>query len=73
MPYRPPPWWKSWVLLLSVILAGIVVNLCLKTPNVTGGGAGMMIGILVLAIIFKVAIEFALTKWLKRREEKRLE
>jgi hypothetical protein len=71
MVYRPAPWWKSWVFLLSIIFAGVVVNLCIKTPNVVGGGAGMMVGILLLAVIFKVGIEFILGKWQRRRDEKR--
>ena len=71
MLYRPPPWWKSWIFLLSIILAGIVVNLCIKTPNMVGGGGAMMIEILLLAIAFKVGIEFVLSKWQKRRDEKR--
>ena len=57
--------------MFSIILAGVVVNLTLKTPNVVGGGAAMMVAIIFLAVIFKIVIEFVLTRWQKRRGEKR--
>ena len=57
--------------LFSVILAGVVVNLMFKTPNIVGGGEAMMVGIIFLAIVFKVVIEFVLTRWQKRKDEKR--
>jgi len=71
MAYRPTWWSKSGVLLVSIILAGVVVNGVFSTPNATGGGAAMMVIILLLAVIFKVTIEFFLTRWQKRRDEKR--
>ena len=71
MSFRPTWWSKSGVFLFSVILAGAVVNLLFKTPNVVGGGEAMMVGILLLAVIFKVIIEFVLTRWQKRRDEKK--
>jgi preprotein translocase subunit YajC len=41
------------------------------TPNTVGGGGSMMILILVLAVIFKITIEFFLTRWQKKRDAKR--
>jgi len=41
------------------------------TPNNVYGGEAMMFGIIILAIVFKVVIEFVFTRWQKRRDEKR--
>jgi hypothetical protein len=71
MSFRPPWWSKSGVFLFSVILAGLVVNTVFRTPNVVGGGVGMMFALLVLAVIFEVTIEFFLGKWTKWRDKKR--
>ena len=71
MAYHPKWWSKSGVFLTSVLLAGLVVNLFFKTPNVVGGGEAMMIGIFFLAIFFKVTIEFFLTRMQKKRDQKR--
>jgi len=71
MAYRPTLWSKSGVLLFSVVLAGGVVNLLFTTPNNVYGGEAMIFGIIILAIVFKVVIEFVLTRWQNRRDEKR--
>jgi len=59
------------VLIISVILAGIIVNGLVPTPNVVGGGAAKMIAIIFLMVIFKVMIEYFLSRWQKRKDEKR--
>lgn len=58
--------WNSGIYLLSIILAGIVVNLLFETPNVTGGGAGMMVVMIFLAIIFRATIVFFWDRWQKK-------
>jgi uncharacterized membrane protein YcjF (UPF0283 family) len=62
---------KAGVLLVSVILSGILINAAFKTPNVVGGGEAKLVAILILAVLLKVAIEFFLTKWQKRRDSRR--
>lgn len=69
MTNRPSFALKSGVLLFSVVLAALVVSI-VPTPNVEGGGAAMMFGIILLTVVFKVIIEFCLGKWQKRRDEK---
>jgi hypothetical protein len=70
MTFRGTWWSRSGVYLFSVILAGIVVNLSVETPNVTGGGAAMMVGIIFLAVLFRAIIVFFLTRWDKRNDKK---
>ena len=71
LPFRRIWWSKSGVFLFSVILAGIVVNTALRTPNVVDGGVGTLFALLVLAVIFKVTIEFFLGRWMKWKDKKR--
>jgi hypothetical protein len=59
------------VWLFSILLAGVVVNLFLETPNVVGGRGAMMVGLILLAVVFRATIMFFLTRWQKRRDEKR--
>jgi hypothetical protein len=68
MAYRAKWWLRSGVLLVSVILAAIVASLLFETPNVVGGGAAKMVTTIVLMVAFKVALEFVLTRWQKRKE-----
>jgi membrane protein YdbS with pleckstrin-like domain len=66
-----PTWWSgSGVFLICIILAGIVTNMVIQTPNTVGGGAGMMFIIIVLAVIFKATFQFVMSRWQKRRDEK---
>jgi Na+/pantothenate symporter len=58
------------VLLVSVVLSAIVANLFFETPNATGGGTAMMVGIIFLAIVFRAAIVFFLKRSEKRKDEK---
>jgi predicted phage tail protein len=71
MTYRSTWRSKSGIYLFSVILAAVIVNSFLRTPNTVGGGGSMMILILVLAAIFKITIEFFLTRRQKNRDAKR--
>ena len=50
------------MVLVSVILAGIVANVLFRTPNVVGGGEAKMFVIIVLMVLFKITIEFFLTR-----------
>ena len=66
---------RSWglgsgVFFICIILAGIVANMTLKTPNTVGGGAGIIFVVIVLAVIFKATFQFLLSKLQKRRDEK---
>ena len=56
-----PTWWSGpGVLLICIILAGMLTNLVIRTPNTDGGGAGMMFVIIVLAVIFKATFQFCM-------------
>jgi len=70
MTCRPPRWSKTGVLFVSLILGFATAHALFETPNVVGGGAAKMVVGLVLMILWKVVIEFFLTKWQKRRDEK---
>jgi len=70
MTHRPTWWSGSGVFLICIILAGTVVNLVIQTPNTVGGGAGMMFIVIVLAVIFKAAFQFYMTRWQKQKSEK---
>ena len=72
MTYRRK-WSKAGVLIVSYILAAIVINAFFDTPNVLHGGAAKMIAAFFLMVIFKVVIEFFLTRWQKARDQKREE
>ncbi|HXA44419.1 MAG TPA: hypothetical protein VNZ25_02840 [Candidatus Angelobacter sp.] len=66
-----PTWWSgNGALLVCLILAGIIVSNCMRTPNTVGGGAGMMFVMIVLAVIFKASFQFVMMKRRKRRQEK---
>ena len=66
-----PGWWlKSGLLQFSTVLTGIVVSLTFRRPNPLGGGQGMMFAMLVLAVIFKVIIEFFPAKSQRRKYQK---
>jgi len=70
MTYRPK-WSKAGVLIVSYILAAIVINALFDTPDVLHGGAAKMIAAFFLMVIFKVVIDFFLTRWRTRRDQKR--
>jgi membrane protein YdbS with pleckstrin-like domain len=70
MTHRPTWWSGSGVFLICIILAGIVTNMVIQTPNTVGGGTGMMFIIIVLAVIFKATFQFVMSRWQKRRDEK---
>jgi hypothetical protein len=52
--------------LLCVVLAAVVVHSLFETPNTTGGGTVIMFGIIFLAVAFRAAIMFCLSRWDKR-------
>ena len=66
-----PKWSKAGVLIVSYILAAIVINALFDTPNLLHGGAAKMIAAFFLMVIFKVVIEFFLTRWQNARDQKR--
>jgi membrane protein implicated in regulation of membrane protease activity len=70
MTHRPT--WRSGsgVFLICIILAAIVTNMVIQTPNTVGGGAGMMFIMIVLAVVSKATFQFGMNKWQKRRDEK---
>jgi len=70
MIFRQTWWSRSGAYLVSIILAAIVVNLWFETPNVTGGGAAMMIGIIFLAIVLRATIVFFLNRWERWKDKK---
>jgi len=70
MRHRPTWWNGSGVLLACIILAGVVVNMVIRTPNNVLGGGGMMVAIIGLAVIFKATFQFFMSRRQKRRDEK---
>jgi len=70
MIYRSSWWNSSSVFLICIILAGVAVNLVIKTPNTVGGGAGMMFAVIVLAVIFKATFQFFMGRLQKRKDER---
>ena len=68
---KHPKWGiGSGAFVVCIVLAGIIVNLTMRTPNTVGGGDGMMFAIIILAVVLKVAFQFSISRWQKRREEK---
>jgi hypothetical protein len=66
-----PTWsFGSGAFLLCIILAGIVVNMTMRTPNTVGGGGGMMFFTIVLAVVFKIILQHFTSKRKKRIDEK---
>lgn len=66
-----PTWWSgSGVFLVCIILAGVVTNLVIQTPNNTGGGTMMMCITIVLAVIFKATFQFFMGRRQKRMDNK---
>ena len=61
---------KSGLLLVSLLLGFATAHALFETPNVAGGGEAKMIVGLVFMIVWKVAIEFCLSRWQKRRENR---
>ena len=59
------------MLVVSLLLGFATAHALFETPNVVGGGAAKMVAGLFLMVLFKIAIEFFLAKWRKRRDEKR--
>jgi hypothetical protein len=55
--------------LACIILAGIVVNGLIETPNNTGGGAMMMVLIIALAVIFKATFQFLIGRWRQSKDD----
>jgi hypothetical protein len=70
MRHRPAWWNGSGVFLACIILAAVAVNLVIRTPNTVGGGAGMMFVTIVLAVTFKAAFQYFMSRPQKRRDEK---
>jgi hypothetical protein len=70
MPRRPTWWNGSVIFLAGVIIAGTATNLTIRTPNTLGGGAGMMVITLVLAVMLKATFQFFMSRMQKRRDEK---
>ena len=70
MTHRRPWWFGSAVFLVCIVLAGVVANLLIRTPNNTGGGTMMMCVIIVLAVSFKATFQFFMSRWQKKREHK---
>lgn len=44
--------------IVYIILAGVIVNMSIKTPNTVGGGSAVMLVTIVLAVIFKAVFEY---------------
>ena len=66
-----PKWWNSPIMFLGwVILSGVIVNLVIKTPNTIGGGEGVMIVMLVLAVVLNGTFQFIMTRRQKRKDDK---
>lgn len=66
-----PTWWSSpSVWLVCIILAGVVVNMTIRTPNTVGGGEAMMFIIIVLSVIFKATFQYFMSRWQRRRDER---
>ena len=70
MAHRPTSYSKTGVLFVSLLLGFATAHAIFETPNVVGGGEAKMVAGLVLMIVWKVAIEFFLSRWQKRRERK---
>jgi hypothetical protein len=56
--------------LICVILAGVVVNMTIRTPNTVGGGDAMMFIVIVLSVIFKATFQFFMRRWQRRKDER---
>ena len=70
MAYRPTWWNGSGAFLVCIILAGVIANMVIRTPNNVLGGGGMMVVIIGLAVIFKATFQFFMSRRQKRRDEK---
>jgi hypothetical protein len=64
---------RPGVLIISAILAAIVVGELIETPNVKEGGAVRAFWFIIVFMVSKVAIEFCLNRWEKKRDRKRTE
>jgi hypothetical protein len=63
---RPPT--KLWVVIVSCILAWYSSDAVYPTSYVAGSGSMHMGVFLVFMVIFKVAIEFSIDRWNKKKK-----
>lgn len=52
------------------IVAGIIVSLTVQIPNTTGGGAGVMVLLIIIAMILNATFQVFMAKRQKRKDEK---
>lgn len=58
------------MLLGWVVLSGVIVSLVIKTPNTIGGGEGVMVVMIVLAVALNATFQFIMTRRQKRKDDK---
>lgn len=58
------------MLLVWTIIAGIIVSFTIQTPNTIGGGAGVMVAMIVLAVVLNASFQIFMAKRQKRKDEK---
>jgi hypothetical protein len=61
------------LLVPSILLAYVVVEWLVPTPNAAGGGAAKMCLIIFAAVGIKATIEYFLSRWTKKKHESQID